>query len=266
MGNKTAFLLKTVGSIILLFALIILLNMLHIEWLAPYAGAVSLLLTALIMFGLWDKKANWSLGLRQTRGISHFAIGCCVAGVTLLLVIASLLLTGAVTVEMNSVDVTRLIVPIAGFFLVAVGEEVFFRGYLFGMTRNAIGLKGAVLVNMLLFSLLHLMNPQALEQPLEIIIVGQLNTLLITVVLIWFRLRSGGLWLAIGFHFMWNLLQSSVFGFVNGGKETESLWQVTYPYHSLWNGGMYGLEASVLITPLLLLLILWSRNREHRSQ
>nr|WP_255807688.1 CPBP family intramembrane glutamic endopeptidase [Cohnella mopanensis] len=214
------------------------------------------------MYRLWEKKANWSISLRQRKGFTFLSYGGLVAGVVIGVGIAGIIATGTITVGTGlGGDWTRLFIPLVGFFLVAVSEEAFFRGYLFGLAQAEIGMKGAILVNIIVFSLIHLTGPQALDQPIAIIIVGQLNTILITLVLIGFRLRTGGLWMPIGFHWIWNFIQSSVFGFINGGKATESIWQVAYPSHSIWNGGMYGLEASILITPLMVVLLLFFRTK-----
>jgi uncharacterized protein len=164
-----------------------------------------------------------------------------------------LLITGTLKLQGNSWIWGAILFQAFMFMLVAVGEEWLFRGYLYGVYRNAFGPRFAVVLNSILFTATHLFNPDGASRPIEHIAVEMVNIFLMAVLMSQARLFSGTLWLPISLHFMLNFVQSTVFGFVNGGKEVESLFRLHYEQGNLWNGAGYGLESSLLFTPVLVL-------------
>ena len=75
----------------------------------------------------------------------------------------------------------------------------------------------------------------------------------------------------IGIHFFMNFLQSSIFGFLNGGKQLNSIFSVLYGNKTLWNGGGYGLESSLVFTTVLsfslfVILIFYKKSRHVDSE
>jgi hypothetical protein len=99
----------------------------------------------------------------------------------------------------------------------------------------------AVLVTSVIFAVSHIPNPGfngiAL---LEILAAG--------VVLAVARLRSGALWLPVGWHLGWNLSQGWLFGCVVSGFEasTAPLLATRFTGPRLWTGGNFGPESGLL--------------------
>jgi membrane protease YdiL (CAAX protease family) len=84
---------------------------------------------------------------------------------------------------------------------VAGNEELVFRGYGLDTLRAAIGPAGAALILTALFALFHERRPQVL-----------LGQALLGAALMALRLRSGSLWMPIGYHWAWNIMQTAVLG------------------------------------------------------
>lgn len=150
------------------------------------------------------------------------------------------------------------------FFLVlgAAGEELLCRGYAFQVLIARLGPWATVLPVGLLFGLLHRGNPYATWFSVA-------NTAGFGVLFGYAYVRSRDLWLPIGLHFGWNLTLP-LFGanlsgitIINEVTGHRMVWTAG----SLWSGGEYGPEASVLASGVLLVLFafLWKApiRRQH---
>lgn len=135
-------------------------------------------------------------------------------------------------------------------FVVGVGagisEELLFRGVLFRITEEIFGTWLAIVLSGLTFGAVHLGNPDATLW--GAIAIGLEAGLLFGVLYAWSR----SLWLLIGFHFAWNVVQGPVLGItVSGTGAQEGLLRVTPEGSPLISGGIFGAEASVVTVVLL---------------
>jgi membrane protease YdiL (CAAX protease family) len=127
--------------------------------------------------------------------------------------------------------------------IAALAEELPLRGYLFQNLRVAWGDPLALAGTSVLFALLHLANPGALQNvALTVIGIAAAGAWFCAAV-IWTR----SLWLALGAHIAWNLFEGPVYGFpVSGlilGNSTAITSAVGGP---TWlTGGSFGPEAGV---------------------
>lgn len=152
------------------------------------------------------------------------------------------------------------------FLLVAVTEELMLRGYILGrLLRTRMNRFLALFLSSLLFTVMHLMNPNITWLPV-------LNLLLAGVMLGATYLYTHNLWFPISLHLFWNWLQGPVLGYeVSGNKFGDSLLKLQLSDHTLLNGGAFGFEGSLVCTALMLALtvgIIWwfergNGRREH---
>ena len=130
---------------------------------------------------------------------------------------------------------------IAEFTLVAFGEELLFRGYLFQTLVEGTSRLIAVLLFAVCFALLHMGNPD----------VTAFSLINIAIAGIWLSaayFKTRGLWLPIGLHFSWNFFQSHVFSFpVSGLKMHDTQLGVLYDNGPAW---LTGGRNSVMTKPL----------------
>jgi membrane protease YdiL (CAAX protease family) len=139
------------------------------------------------------------------------------------------------------------------FFLVAMGEEMLFRGYLQVALSRLIGFWAAAVILSTAFGLVHLSNRQTV--PLSIAAAAAVGLVLSLCL----RL-SGSLWWGIGYHSAWNWAQSFLYGTAIYGDSVEGRLLHSEPIGDpLWSGGGVGPEASRLIVPVLMLtaFIVW---------
>jgi len=140
-----------------------------------------------------------------------------------------------------------LAVAVALSALVALFEETLFRGYALQTFANAFGGASAVVVTGVLFGALHLLNPTPGVAPwLKLVGCGCVGAYGMLAAIL--RLASGSLWLPMGMHFAWNLLEQFVFGFPDSGVlSTEGLLRATVTGPELLTGGAYGPEAGLMM-------------------
>ena len=122
----------------------------------------------------------------------------------------------------------------------SVFEELLFRGVLFKSVEDMAGSWIAIVVSSLVFGFLHLINPDATVAGATYIAI-EAGLLLAAAYLVTRRL-----WMAIGFHMLWNYVQSAVFsGIVSGGVSLPGLLQVKIDGPTFYTGGNFGMEQSI---------------------
>jgi membrane protease YdiL (CAAX protease family) len=152
---------------------------------------------------------------------------------------------------------TVMIAPFALMVMVAVIEEILFRGVIFRITERSLGSWAACLVSSLLFVVAHLSNEGMTL--LAVSVTFAAGVLLAAAFMVTRRL-----WLAIGFHFAWNFTSDAVFSLPTSGQPAKGLLHAQLVGPEWLTGGGYGVEASA-VTLLVLAVaagwLLWSAIR-----
>jgi membrane protease YdiL (CAAX protease family) len=129
----------------------------------------------------------------------------------------------------------------------ALGEEMLFHGYAFQLLIRRIGAFATILPAAVIFGLAHMANPNS--SPL-----GIGNTMLWGILFGYAYVRTSALWLPIGLHFGWNvalpLFGANLSGFTMGVTGYSLHWTAG----TLWSGGDYGPEGSLLTTAVVIVL------------
>jgi membrane protease YdiL (CAAX protease family) len=132
--------------------------------------------------------------------------------------------------------------------LLAITEEIVFRGYILKNLTTFCGKNTAVLIGALLFATFHLLNP-------NISLLSFLNIFLAGLLLGFLYVKTINLWLPISFHIFWNYIQS-LLGYSVSGEEMPSIFTLEYANSNLINGGEFGFEGSLVCSILLIIAIL----------
>lgn len=159
------------------------------------------------------------------------------------------LLLGAVEVVGFLFSPISLLVSLLLYFFVAVTEEVIGRGFILGrMLDGGINKFVALFISAVLFSLMHLFNPNFAFVPF-------LNIMLAGCFLGASYIYTRNLCFPIALHWFWNWIQGSVLGYKVSGNEfsNENLLILHFPEENLINGGTFGFEGSILCSLLLVI-------------
>ena len=212
------------------------------------------------LYFLWwkwtEKSAPADLPMRRLA--SGTGIGFLVGALYLALVTGAIALLGGYRVGSVSWDWNGLIKNLLQFLIVAVGEEVLFRGIVFRMIDDRWGTAVGLVVSALIFGFVHITNPGATVWSSFAIAVEA--GLLLAAAYKW----AGNLWVPIGIHWAWNYFQGPIFGFAVSGTDTSSLITPVVEGSKWLNGGEFGAEASVPAVVLGLavsIVLLWLYRR-----
>lgn len=174
-------------------------------------------------------------------GIGYFSI-----------ITAMLAVFGMYGIEGYDFNVINLIERFVFFLVIAVGEEILFRGIIFRMIAERWNVAAALVVSSVLFGVMHIFNPDASIWS-SIAIAIEAGLLLGAAYCV-----SGNLWLPIGIHWAWNFMEGNIFGFdVSGSPESYRLLTPSISGPEILTGGDFGPEASITAIVLGVSLSSW---------
>jgi membrane protease YdiL (CAAX protease family) len=227
------------------------------------AIAIGMALVAMALYIAWGKAVErrevtelslpgagreWAIG-----GLIGFGLytGC----------VLLLLAFGMFTIE--GLNPISFMIPAAAMAIKSsVFEELVFRGVLFKSVEDMAGSWIAIIVSSLVFGFLHLLNPDATIAGATYIAI-EAGLLLAAM-----YLATRRLWMAIGFHMLWNYVQSAVYsGIVSGGVVLPGLLQQKTEGPTFYTGGSFGMEQSVfaliLCTATGIVMLVIAMRRGH---
>lgn len=218
---------------------------------------------AMILAAAIDRKSPVAMGLAPKNSIADFLTGGAVGGFIFLSAVAAAFLGGWATFnpDVSKFSMSAMALSMIGMTLAAAGEEVMMRGYVLQELMSKFSTTASVVVSSLIFVALH---AGALLKS-DMALVGGLNIFLASVLMSLAYLATRSLWLPIGIHAGWNIMQGPVLGFnVSGNDLGTGLHPVTVSGPDMVTGGIFGFEGSVLglIGPALgILMMLAARRR-----
>jgi membrane protease YdiL (CAAX protease family) len=215
---------------------------------AVLAGAA---VTATLCAGLIERRRLSRLGVGLRGVLPRFVQGL-LAGLAMMTALVGALWGGhAVQIDriaLHDPDALRSGLQWAlAFLLVAVAEELVFRGYLLQTLARGLNFRWASLITSGLFLAAHLGNPGETTIGLAAaFLFGAVSCLSV-----W---RTGTVWWAMGFHTAWNWTQTFVFGVADSGQHAVGALATARPIGVAWmSGGATGPEGSALALAAALL-------------
>jgi uncharacterized protein len=201
------------------------------------------------LFTLWILSGstilNFIKGFYEFK-FSQFCKGSFISVAILVICFLILVSIGLLSLEFQSIN--NISLSILLFLIIAVSEEIIFRGYLLERLQEKMSPRLAIICSSFIFSLAHLSNP-------NFGLMGFLNIFLCGVFFAALYLKTKNLSMPIGAHFTWNLVQN-ILGFSVSGQKFEEIFKIKYnSIDSLLTGGEFGLEGSILLTPIVLVFI-----------
>ncbi|WP_456098952.1 CPBP family intramembrane glutamic endopeptidase [Prevotella histicola] len=228
------------------------------------------LITAAVLLLLYSLLTRYVEGndackIAPRKDISSIGKGLLIGFSYFIIVTATMSLCGCYHIKSIQFDWEKQLFSFTLFFLVAVSEEIFFRGILFRMINRRWNLWAALVISALIFGGLHIFNDNATLWS-SIAIAIEAGSLLGAA-----YAYSKNLWLPIGIHWIWNYTQGNILGFPVSGEDNVT--SVITPEISgpQWlTGGSFGAEASVISAVIGLLISFWfirkTVQQEHCEQ
>ena len=199
-----------------------------------------------------DKVSFKDFGFKRYKVLTDFKIGLILGFVIMFVGFVSLLITDQIFIKNFTFSDTNLINNILIFAFVSFSEELLVRGYILQNLKVSMTENIALLLSAMIFSLLHFANPNLSS-------IAFVNLFLAGVVLGLCYLLTKNLWLPFALHFSWNFFQGSIFGFNVSGNKKKSIIEIGYQTETIWNGGAFGFEGSILCIILQIVAIFYLR-------
>lgn len=231
--------------------------------LITYYGYVIMTGVALLYWKLIEKKPLCKMGL--TKQFWTYFIGMMIGVLLLAVSVFVILLSG--NIEYHGIfinaDYLVIVLLIGGFIVQGATEEILCRGIVLHALKERTSLWIAVAVSTIVFILPHLSSLFAGEIIYGMI--GIANLILISIIFSLVTIRFESIWAACGLHSFWNAMLYSVLGLnLSGNDETvTAVFNMKSVGENIWNGGVYGIEASLITTAVLAFAaaLIWFRNR-----
>ena len=228
------------------------------------------LITAVVLLLLYNLliryvEANDACKIAPRKDISSIGNGLFIGFSYFIIVTVTMSLCGYYHIKSIQFDWEKQLFSFTLFFLVAVSEEIFFRGILFRMINRRWNIWAALVISALIFGGLHIFNDNATLWS-SIAIAIEAGSLLGAA-----YAYSKNIWLPIGIHWIWNYTQGNILGFpVSGEDNVTSIITPEISGPQWLTGGSFGAEASVISAVIGLLISLWFirkiRQQEHCGQ
>ena len=165
--------------------------------------------------------------------------------------------------DFSASQIPLMIFAIISVFFQCASEELWCRGFLYDRINVHYPLWVAVLINGILFGLMHCFNPGVTVLAIADIAVCGISYSLL-------RWYTGSIWTCFGIHTMWNFTQNFLFGLPNSGLVSEasvfhldastaiSNWCYSYEF------GVEGALPAVFVDALLAVVIIWAAWKNGR--
>ena len=212
-----------------------------------YYGYIVMAGVALLYWKLIEKKPLSEMGL--TKRFGNYLIGI-LAGVLLLAVsVAAIVFTGSIKYHgiYNNADILMILLLFGGFIIQGATEEILCRGIVLHTLKEKTSVAVAVNVSTVLFIMPHCSS--LFEQGVVYGILGVCNLALISTI---FSLLNAILYSVLGLN-------------LSGNDETvTAIFNMQSVGKNIWNGGEYGIEASIITTVVLAIAaaIIWYVSRD----
>lgn len=208
-------------------------------------------LSAYIFAKYFQKRDKASLGLTNPNKGKNYIRGLLLGLGMICLVVLILRIIGLIEISVNIKNISPLffILIIIGWIFQGFEEELVTRSILMNYFASKYNVLAGIIINSLIFSLLHLGNnafsPLA---AINIFLVGILFSLLFYI--------SDDIFLPAAAHSFWNFAQGNIFGISVSGTPLSSntIFKSNLLANDLWTGGQFGIEAGLACTIVLILV------------
>lgn len=220
-----------------------------------------MILVPLAAWHLIMKHTLSSIGLKPVKkGYKELLAGMFLGALCCSIVFLLLVLTGQAVVEswkpsFSSLQFWWFLI----FMLVALGEEIMNRGFLMSTLRRVGNLPFIMFIPSVIFGLIHLGNN-------GVTFLSFCNIVFVGVLFSYMYIKSGNIWMCIGYHFTWNSFQGLIFGMPVSGINISGIITTRFTADNVVTGGIFGIEGGILTTLAILLGFLFVKYYYRNSR
>ena len=232
--------------------------------LITYYGYIIMSGIALLDWKLIEKKPLPEMGL--TKRFGNYFIGIIVGVLLLAVSVFAIVLTGNIEYHgiFENADILMIILLFGGFIIQGATEEILCRGIVLHTLKEKTPTWIAIAVSTVLFIIPHWSS--LFEGGTIYGVIGVANLVLISIIFSLLTIRFKSIWAACGLHSFWNAILYCILGLNLSGKDetVTAIFNMQSVGNNIWNGGAYGIEASIVTTVVLAIAaaLIWYMNRK----
>jgi membrane protease YdiL (CAAX protease family) len=232
--------------------------------LITYYGYIIMSGVALLYWKLIEKKPLSEMGL--TKRFGNYFIGIIVGVLLLAVSVFAIVLTGNIEYHgiFENADILMIILLFGGFIIQGATEEILCRGIVLHTLKEKTPTWIAIAVSTVLFIIPHWSS--LFEGGTIYGVIGVANLVLISIIFSLLTIRFKSIWAACGLHSFWNAILYCILGLNLSGKDetVTAVFNMQSVGNNIWNGGAYGIEASIVTTVVLAIAaaLIWYMNRK----
>lgn len=204
-----------------------------------------------------EKRSLSSIGFNKNNWLKKYSLGFLIGLVMMSIIVLILLSFGYITVEKNPIQlvgisaISSILVILFGWIIQGATEEIVTRGWLLNVLSSKYNIGVGLLISSTLFGLMHLTNP-------NVNYIAVINIILVGLFYGLYVIKTNDLWSVCGMHSAWNFAQGNIFGFEVSGLDISvgTLIDLNLVENDFITGGVFGPEASIVATFVLLLSII----------
>jgi len=213
-------------------------NIVHRPWLYYGGQVLPAVIAYYLLVRLLERRRVNELALRDLPG--YGAGGLLLGAVLFSLIVGLLWLFGSYHIIGTNPDAHWLIPVLVVGIGAGISEEILMRGVLYRIIEEGLGTWAALVISALVFGFMHAHNPNATTwSSLAIAIEAG-----VSFALLYHITRS--LWMCMGLHAAWNIMQGTVYGISVSGTGADGFLVSTRTGPDWLSGGAFGAEASVV--------------------
>lgn len=207
-----------------------------------------------------------NLGFSKENFVRYYSLGTLIG----LIMFSTCVLIGVIlgfqriVLNPEKISYFMIFLFLIGFLIQGMSEEVVLRGWLFSELSYKFGIVAGIILNSLIFSLMHSGNPNiTLIAYLNIFLFGAFESL------VYYKWQN--LWICGAIHSLWNFSQGNIFGIQVSGISFSKIkiFEIKFLSHSNFTGGIFGTEGGLICTFVLILFsiaILYIIKNDRKSR
>ena len=203
---------------------------------------------------------------RNGKKVFDYLLGAGIATVLLAVIMVFTCALGDASYEGigKSFNVLSTVALLGGFIIQGAAEEFLCRGFLLTTLQKKLSLPVAVFISSTVFAYPHFST--LFEAEGKTAVIGVVNLYFVSIIFSLLMVCRKNIWIACGLHSIWNFILYAVLGLNLSGKEGQKTGIICFYMNKsdIINGGQYGIEAGVVTTAVLTIVVIaicmWMRK------
>ena len=239
--------------------------------LLPLYGFIGFAVLTILYVRIIEKRSlsfmmlEWNLYFLKIL-IKNFFIGIIlVSGIVAVLFVSE----NYTFIGLGDFNITVVAMSLLAYIIQGSAEELMCRGFLQNSLSRRVGVPLAIAISSIVFAIPHLSSLNEINKVSFFIAI--INLILVSFLFSLAMIKDNSIGAACGIHVGWNFFLSIVCGLqVSGGKMSNGIIQFAVKNDKEWlTGGSYGIEASVLLIPILVFIsvaYVYQMNRKSKGK